>query len=227
MKKIVMLISMLVVISFAAKAQTIEERALSPFDKLIIDSDVKVYLTRGSEEKVKIVVSGIELSEVETVVNGKTLQIQLSRGVHMDISVELHITYKEIRDITVNASGRLSVQGPLIGDKVVLSANSNAQIDTELDLKTIDIKVGQGASIRLSGKVGSIDAKVSTRGILSALDVQSDSTYVQVGSAGTAKITGIYLLEAKVGIGGTLTYSGAPKVKNIKSGLGATVNSID
>lgn len=222
-----MLISMLVVISFAAKAQTIEERALSPFDKLIIDSDVKVYLTRGSEEKVKIVVSGIELSEVETVVNGKTLQIQLSRGVHMDISVELHITYKEIRDITVNASGRLSVQGPLIGDKVVLSANSNAQIDTELDLKTIDIKVGQGASIRLSGKVGSIDAKVSTRGILSALDVQSDSTYVQVGSAGTAKITGIYLLEAKVGIGGTLTYSGAPKVKNIKSGLGATVNSID
>ncbi|RPH32704.1 MAG: DUF2807 domain-containing protein [Bacteroidales bacterium] len=227
MRKIAILLSLFFATCFAVNAQTTEERALNPFDKLIIDSDVKVFLTKGNEEKVKIIVSGIELSEVETTVKGKTLQIQLSRGVHMDISAELYITYKEIRDISVNASGRLSVQGPLVGDKVVLVANTNAQIDTELDLKTVDVKVGQGASIRISGKVGSIDAKVSTRGILSALDVQSDSTYIQVGSAGTAKITGIYLLDAKVGIGGTLTYSGAPKVKNIKSGLGATVNAIE
>lgn len=226
MRKII-LFSLFVASSFKLVAQVTEERTLQPFDKLKIESDVKVFLTKGTEEKVKIVVSGIELSEVETTVKGKTLHIELSRGVHLDISVELYITYKEIRDINVNASGRLSVQNPLSGDKVVLIASTNAQIDTELNLKTVDVKVGQGASIRLSGKVGSIDAKVSTRGILSALDVQSDSTYIQVGSAGTAKISAIYLLDAKVGIGGTLTYSGTPKVKNIKTGIGATVNSIE
>lgn len=212
---------------YTAISQTTEERMLKPFDKLKIASDVKVFLTKGTEEKVKIVVSGIELSDIETTVNGKTLQIELSRGIHLDASVELYITYKEIRDINVGASGKLSVQSPIDGDKVVLIANTNGEIDTELNLKTVDVKVGQGAVIRLRGKTGSIDAKVTTKGILSALEIQSDSTYVQVGSAGIAKVTAIYLLNASVGMGATLTYSGSPKQKMIKTGIGATVNALE
>ena len=227
MKRIFILFSLLVGIYTTAFSQLTEERNLQPFDKLKISCDAKVFLSKGTEEKVKIIVSGLDLSDVETSVDGKTLQIELSRGVYKDVSVDIYITYKEIRDISVGASGRLSVQTPLEGDKVVLVATTNAEIETELNLKTVDVKVGQGAVIRLSGKTGSIDAKVSTKGILSALDIKSDSTYIQVGTAGTAKVSAIYLLEANVGMGGTLTYSGAPKVKNIKTGIGATVNSIE
>lgn len=227
MKRIIILFSLFFGAYMTAFSQTTEERKLQPFDKLKIDSDVKVFLTKGTEEQLKVVVSGLELSDVETTVNGKTLQIELSRGIHKDASVEIYVTYKEIRDINVGASGRLSVQTPLDGDKVVLIATTNGEIETELNLKTVDVKVGQGAVIRLSGKTGSMDAKVSTKGILSALDVKSDSTYIQVGTAGIAKVTAILLLEANVGLGGTLTYSGTPQVKNIKTGIGATVNSIE
>ena len=223
----IFLLSLLIGSYINAISQTTEERKLESFDKLKIASDVKVFLTKGTEEKVKIVVTGIDLSDIETTVNGKTLQIELSRGIHKDASIELYVTYKEIRDINVGASGRLSVQNPLDGDKVVLIANTNGEIDTELNLKTVDIRVGQGAVIRLRGKTGSIDAKVTTKGMLSALDIQSDSTYVQVGSAGIAKVTAIYLLDASVGMAATLTYSGTPKQKMIKSGIGATVNAIE
>ena len=227
MKRMIFLLSLLIGSYINAISQTTEERKLESFDKLKIASDVKVFLTKGTEEKVKIVVTGIDLSDIETTVNGKTLQIELSRGIHKDASIELYVTYKEIRDINVGASGRLSVQNPLDGDKVVLIANTNGEIDTELNLKTVDVKVGQGAVIRLRGKTGSIDAKVTTKGMLSALDIQSDSTYVQVGSAGIAKVTAIYLLDASVGMAATLTYSGTPKQKMIKSGIGATVNAIE
>jgi len=227
MKRVIIVMSLLFGSYIYATSQTTEERKLPPFDKLKISSDVKVFLTKGSEEKVRIVVSGIELSDIEMSVSGKTLQVELSRGIHLDASVELHLTYKEIRDINVGASGRLSVQNPLEGDKVVLIASTNGEIDAELNLKTVDVKVGQGAVIRLRGKTGSIDAKVSTKGMLSALDIQSDSTYIQVGSAGIAKITATYLLDANVRMGGTLTYSGNPKEKIIKTGIGATVNAIE
>jgi hypothetical protein len=227
MKRITILFSLLIGNYIIATSQTTEERKLPSFDKLKITSDVKVFLTKGTEEKVKVVVSGLELLDVETKVNGKTLEIELSRGIHMDASVELYVSYKEMRDINVGASGRLSVQTPLDGDKVVLIANTNGEIDTELNLKTVDVKVGQGAVVRLRGKTGSIDANVSTKGILSALEIQSDSTYIQVGSAGIAKVTAIYLLDANVRMGGTLTYSGTPKEKNIKTGIGATVNAIE
>lgn len=208
-------------------AQSNEERMLQPFDKLDVAGDVKVFLTKGAEEKAKVVASGIELSDVIVTVNGKTLRIELSRGIHKDANVEVWVTYKEMRDISVSSSGRLSLQNALEGDKVVLNANTNGVIDAELKLTTVDVTVNNGGTIRLNGKTGSVDAKVSTKGILSALELKSDSTYVQVGTAGTAKVFAANLLDANVKLGATLTYSGSPKQKSIKSGIGTTVNEVE
>jgi len=207
--------------------QISEERNLSSFDKLKVSSEVKVFLSKGFEEKIKIVATGLELSDIETTISAKTLLIELSRGLHIDASVELYLTYKEIREITVGASGKVSVQNQLTGDKIVLNANTNGELTAELNLKTVDIRVGQGGLIRISGKTGSIDAKVSTGGIFSALDIQSDSTYVNINSAGMAKVNALFLLDAKVRSGGTLTYNGSPKVCNIKTGIGTSVYNVE
>jgi hypothetical protein len=227
MKKSLSILSLVLVTCLWAFGQKTEERALNSFDKLKVSSEVKVFLSKGNEDRVKIVASGIDPSEVETTVNGKTLQIALKRGIYIEVNVEIFLTYKEIREISVGSSGRVSVQNPLAGDKMVLIANTNGELDAELLLRTADIRVGQGAVIRLTGKIGSIDAKVSTGGILTALDIQSDSTYVRVNSAGTAKVSALFLLDANVRTGGTLTYSGSPKSCNIKSGLGASVNVLE
>jgi hypothetical protein len=227
MKKVIVLFGLLIISHFTSICQINEDRKLPPFDKLNVSSEVKVFMTKGNEEKVKIVATNISLSDIETSVNGKTLQIELSRGIHIDANVELYLTFKEIRDIKVGASGSISIQSPLVGDKVVLKASTNGQLESELNLKTVDVKVGEGGVVRLSGKTGSIDAKISTGGIISALELQSDSTYVRVGSAGVAKITAVYLLDAVIRTGGTLTYSGKPKESKIKKGIGATVNLIE
>jgi hypothetical protein len=227
MKKVLLILSLVVTTSLYTYSQKTEERFLNSFDKLKVSSEVKLFLSKGNEDKVKIVTTGIDPTEVETIINGKTLQIALKRGIYIDVNVEIFLTYKEIREISVGSSGRVSVQNPLAGDKMVLIANTNGEIDAELFLRTVDIRVGQGAVIRLKGKIGSIDAKVSTGGILTALDIQSDSTYVRVNSAGTAKVNAIFLLDANVRTGGTLTYSGSPKSCSIKSGLGASVNVLE
>ena len=227
MKKILLLFCIFLCISSLSFSQKTEERTLASFDKLKVSSEVKVYLTKGNEEKVKIVVKGIELYDVETIVSGKTLEIELKRGIYVDVIVELFLTYTEIREISVSSSGRVSLQNPISGDKMVLNASSNGELVAELNLKTVDIRVGQGAVVRVNGKTGSIDAKVSTGGILSAFDIQSDSTYVNVNSAGNAKVNALMLLDANVRTGGTLTYKGNPAIRNIKTGIGATVNVLE
>jgi hypothetical protein len=226
MKKII-IFCLLTVSYLNLLAQTNEERKLSAFDKIVISSDIKVYLTKGTEEKVKVKVSGIDLSEIQTKISGKTLEIDFSRGVHMDAVAELYVTFKEIRNITVGAAGKLSIDSPLVGDKVVFEVNTKGEIDVEIKLNTVDIIASQGGTIRISGTTGSIDAKVSTRGIISATELISDNTYIQVGSAGIAKIYAKNILDANVSLGGTLTYSGHPKDKNIKTSLGATINEIE
>lgn len=227
MRNTLMIMIFIVMNLTSSFCQTTEERVLTAFDKLKIVGDVRVFLSKGSEEKVKIVASGIELDEIETKVDRKTLQIELSRGIHIDANIELYITFKEIREINVGASGIVSFQSPIAGDKVIINANTNGQLQAELNLRTIDIKVGQGASIRINGATGSMDAKVSTGGILNALDTKSDSIYVRVSSGGTAKVNVSYLLDANIKTGGTLIYSGTPKQSKIKTGIGATVNSLE
>jgi len=226
MKKILIITGFIIANYFSYSQQT-EERKLTSFDKVNVLSDVNVYMNKGKEEKVNVTAYGIDLKDVETIINGKTLQIQLTRGVQKNARIDIYITYKEVRDLSVAAAGKISVQDTLKGDKVVLNAITNGEIDSELKLKTVDINIGQGGVVRLTGKVGSIDAKLSTGGILSAIDLLSDSTYVKVSSTGNAKVTANSLLDADVKTGGNLTYAGKPVQKNIKKGFGSSVTSID
>ncbi len=208
-------------------AQKSEERNLKPFDKVRVNSEVKVFLSKGDKEQARVVASGIELTDVITRIDGKTLNIELSRGVFYGINVDLFVTYRELRDIYVTGSGSVSVEDTITGDKVVLVATTNGQIQADLDLRTADIEVGQGSTIRLKGKIGSYEAKISAKGILSALDLQADSTFVKVASASTAKVFARELLDANVRTGGTLTYAGSPRNKKIKTGIATTVNEIE
>jgi hypothetical protein len=216
-------LSILGLISISAKAQNSEERTLKPFDKVRITNEIRVYLTKGETESARVVASNISLEDIITEVNAKTLEITLKRGVYKDATIEVYLTYKELRDLFVSASGRAGVQSVIIGDKMVFNATTNGQIDAQIDLRTADISAAKGASIRLNGKIGSYEAKIATGAILSAYDVVADSAFVNVNSKGIAKVSANELLEANVRTGSTLTLIGTPKDKRIKTGVGATI----
>jgi len=216
-------LSILGLISLSAKAQNSVERTLKPFDKVRITNEIRVYLTKGETESARIEASNISLEDIITEVNAKTLEITLIRGVYKDATIEVYLTYKELRDLFVSASGRAGVQSVITGDKVVFNATTNGQIDAQIDLRTADISAAKGASIRLNGKIGSYEAKIATGAILSAYDVVADSAFVNVNSKGIAKVSANELLEANVRTGSTLTLIGTPKDKRIKTGVGATI----
>jgi len=203
--------------------QVNQERKLDLFDKLKITNEVTVYLTQGDSAGVKIEAFGIDPDDVLTTVTAKTLEIGLQRGVYKDISVNLYLTYQELRDVFVSSSGKAIFQGSLAGDKVVLNAHSGAQVDADINLRTLDIMATKGASIRLRGKTGSYEATISTGANLSALDVAADSAFVNVSTKSIAKVSAKKLLDAKVKSGSTLTVEGSPEKKNIKAGIGTTI----
>ncbi|HOP03310.1 MAG TPA: head GIN domain-containing protein [Tenuifilaceae bacterium] len=210
--------------SYSVFAQTsTQERNLEPFDKVRITNEVNVILTKGEAEKLRIEAKGIPVEDILTDIDAKTLEITLKRGVYKDIQVDVYLTYVELRDVYVSASGRASIQDVLTGDKVVFSATTNGQIDAKVDLKTVDIIASKAGLIRLEGNIGSYVAKVSTAANLSALDLKADTAFVDVNTKAIAKVIANNLLEADVRSGATLTIGNAPKDKKIKTGFGATI----
>lgn len=222
MRSYIALTIMAILFSHLTYSQNNKEIDLTHFDKLRVTNQINVYLTKGDIERAKIISKGISIDDVILDVEGKTLEISLKRGVYKDISVEVYLTYQELRDVFVTGSGKASFQDALTGDKVVLNA-SNGQIDANVNLRTLDVSTSKAGSIRLNGKLGSYEAEVSTGAVLSALELKADSVFVKVTTKGIAKVFAKELLDANVKSGASLTISGDPNKKLIKKGLAVTI----
>ena len=208
--------------SILAQTST-EVRKLEPFDKVRITNEINVFLTKGDTETLRIEAKGIPVEDILTDIDAKTLEITLKRGVYKDILVDVYLTYIELRDLYVSASGRAGIQDVVVGDKVVFTATTNGQIDAKVNLRTADLDASKGGAIRLEGNLGSYVAKVSTAANLSALDLQADTAYLDVKTKAIAKVIATNLLKADVRSGATLTVGNTPKNKKIKTGFGATI----
>ena len=224
MKKIVLFAMFLTLMLSQTFAQEFNKvLALDQFDKLKVTNGVNVYPIKGDKHEAKIIARGIGIENVEVEVKGKTLNIGLSRGIHRDYTVEVYLTYTQLWEVDASSSARVSFQDTISGDKITFAATTNAQIDSEVNLKTLDLTAGAGGSIRLGGKVGSYEAQVRTAGTLSATSLDADSAFVSVGSRGVAKVFANELIEANVRTGGSLTYSELTLEKRIQTGIGATI----
>lgn len=226
MKTIKLLVPFLM-ISANLFSQNTEVRVLNSFNKLKVNCEAKVFATQGTENKIQITASGIDLNNIITEVKSNTLNIELKRGVYVNTNIEIYLTFSEIVDLSIGSFGNISFQTPLKGRNLKINANTNGVLQTELKLNLVDINIAQGASVRLNGSARKMTGKVSSGGILAALELTTDSTLIKVGSAATAKVNASLLLDAKVKTGGNLTITGSPKEKKVKTGIGVTINEVD
>lgn len=222
MKRLISLLG-LTVLTLTTFAQHSAEFSLNEFDKLRVWGEIKVFLTKGDELKAVVQTQGIPASDITVDVKGKTLELRLKGKIFDRVSANVYVTYKELRDISISAASSVSLQDTLKADKVTLQVNTSSEFDGVINAETADISVGQGSTVRIRGKVNSYEAVVNTGGILSAIDLISPKTFIRVSSGASARVFASKTLEANVRTGGSLTYTGNPGQKNIKTLMGANI----
>lgn len=213
----------LALVSISGFAQQTAVYTLNEFDKLRVWGEFKVFLVKGDSLSAKVETQGIPASDIAINVIGKTLEVKLKGKLYDRVSASVYITYNELRDISVSAAASVSFQDTLKAEKVSINVNTSSEFDGALIAQTADITVGQGSTVRLRGSVSSYEVKVNTGGILSAIDLISPQTYVKVNTGATAKVYASKLIDANVSTGGSLTYTGNPEQKKIKTLVGATI----
>lgn len=222
MKRVISVLC-LALVSISGFAQQTAVYTLNEFDKLRVWGEFKVFLVKGDSLSAKVETQGIPASDIAINVIGKTLEVKLKGKLYDRVSASVYITYNELRDISVSAAASVSFQDTLKAEKVSINVNTSSEFDGALIAQTADITVGQGSTVRLRGSVSSYKAKVNTGGILSAIDLISPQTYVKVNTGATAKVYASKLIDVNVSTGGSLTYTGNPEQKKIKTLVGATI----
>jgi len=220
-----LLFSTLILFGFAQKS---EQRDIDSFDKIDVFGNIEVVMTAGEKEELKIESKTIDPSEVKVEVKDKLLKIKISENLFEDKMVaRIYVKYKEIREITSNASAEIKVKNTIKGDKLFLTATSGGRIMLDVDLNAIELNVYQGANIDITGKTKIQESYVNTGGILSGAKFTSNEVFIKMNTGGKAEVIVEERIEASINTGADLSYFGKPEQKKLKTSLGGKITAWD
>jgi len=205
-------------------AQNIEHREIGSFDKVEVTGNIIVEMIQGNKEAMQINGIHVKPSEVITQIDEKLLKIKMKSNLFEDkVQAKIKLTYKEIREITSNASAEIVVKNKIVGDKIFTEATSGGRILMQVELNAIEIKSYQGAHIDVKGKCKIQESYINTGGVLSASNFECDEVFIRMNTGGKAELIANKKIEANVNTGASLSFFGKPKEEQLKTTLGGEI----
>lgn len=209
-------------------AQNVEKREIDSFDKIEVTGNIKVEMKFGDKEALELRALYIDPVDIITEVEDKLLKIKVKSGLFDDnVDVKIKLTYKEIREITSNASAEIIVNELIKGDKLFAEATSGGRILMKVDINAIELKAYQGANIDVSGKCKIQESFINTGGVLSASNFECDEVFIKMNTGGNAEVVANKKIEARVNTKATLSFFGRPAEESLKTTLGGHITKWD
>lgn len=209
-------------------AQNIEKRKIDSFDKIEVTGNIKVEMKLGDKESLEMRALYVDPVDIITEVEDKLLKIKVKSGLFDDdIDVKIKLTYKEIREITSNASAEIIVNELIKGDKLFAEATSGGRILMKVDINAIELKAYQGAHIDVSGKCKIQESFINTGGVLAASNFECDEVFIKMNTGGNAEVVANKKIEARVNTKATLSFFGRPVEESLKTTLGGHITKWD
>lgn len=221
MKRI--LIVILIGIAHLSQAQETETRSVSSFKGLKVAEGIDVYLKKGDKEALKLVVSGIKLSDVITEISGDYLKIHMREGNYHDRTVKVYVTYVSLEKLSASSAANIFSESVIKAKQLNLSASSAGSIDIQVDAERIEISTSSAGDVELQGKTQNLNAEVSSGGEIDAYDLVADVVEVEASSAGSAKVNAVKEITAHASSAGSIRFRGNPERSNTNSSSGGSV----
>ncbi|MCB9223513.1 MAG: head GIN domain-containing protein [Crocinitomicaceae bacterium] len=184
------------------------EKDLDAFTTVKANGNFKLFLTKGDKHHVKVENNEPEITDdqVEITVQGGNLDVKIKGNTFKKLELKIYITYEKVLNIDASGGAWIKCESPLEGDEIDLSVRTDGIISAELSCDKVNASIITGKDIRLRGKVGIANLKVSTGGFISAVDLHADEVIAKVSTGGDISCWGSKKMDLKVNTGGTIKY---------------------
>jgi hypothetical protein len=211
-------------LAFVISAQTVSERKLEPFNKVIAGDKIIVQLLKSDHESALVKVQGIDASKVRTEVSGGTLTLSIYGEPFTKKKVMVTINYRNINSITVNNGSEVSTGNLFKTDTLRVDLKSGGVFYLDADIECLIAKIAEGGLLSAEGYATSQDVTVTSLSTLSAFDLESDKVKIKAVTGGKAKINVEEELDAEASSNGYIAYKGTPaKLKQTANSGGSIV----
>ena len=214
----------LIFFSTTLSAQRSEERPVSEFDEVSVLGNINLYLIHGEENHVKVEARGTSPDNILVDVKNYRLKIRTRTKAFSNAELNVYVTYEKLHLIKAGAGSRVHSDYIVKGRALDLSVGSGAQMDLEVKTPSLKLRTGEGGILKVEGTADYAEATVNTGGQLEADELESAEMYIKVHTGGMAHVYAEEVLNASVGTGGELRYSGSPERKHIRTSLGGSVS---
>lgn len=214
---------MVLVMTQWAAAQSTDTRALSPFSQVKVASGIDVYLSKGTSESARVVVTGADPSRVLTEVSGRTLRIELSGGSFRNVNAKVYVTYVSIDRLHASSAASIFSEGIVQATEFSIGASSAGSIEVNLKAQSVRAEASSAGEVRIEGETDRLAASASSAGSIDTYRLAASKVRVEVSSGASAKVAVSHELDAQASSGGDVRYRGNPARTNTRASSGGSV----
>ena len=199
-------------------------KQIEGFRAVSLSGNVDVELIPGSKDGYEVIK---DHEDLKIDVNNRVLKISLNKVGRVfkdDKAATVKVYYQDLSEIKVNAGAQVSHDGVCKFDEMKMRFGSGAYGKFEIEGERLDVSTGEGAVLKLAGKVISLKAQSSTGAELKATSLESDETSVDANTGGVANVSAKKSIYARASLGGSVSYDGNPEKYDVKESLGGSVH---
>lgn len=202
-----------------------ETRTIKDFDKLKVSKGINVTLIKGLKAGAEINIVNAPPSDVIIENDQNELSLKMKTRMYKDVSVQVYVTYTDIREISTGSGATVDSEDVLTGNTLLLNAGLDSAIELIIDVESIEASVS-AARITLEGNANTIEAKATTGGTFHGQNLECGKAFVTANTGGVISVNVSEHLDARAGTGGTVEYTGNPGKIETRETFGGSVVEI-
>ncbi len=219
MKNITLLLFALVGLAFTkVSAQSTQTRPVAGFSSVANSGSFTVRIKITGAESLKITAGADIINEIETVVEGGTLQIRYKHP-HAQHNysgkVEVDITARSLSGLVCAGSGSVTVDGVVKAHSVDVTLSGSGTITSAIQGTKLDVTIAGSGAVNLSGKVSETEVTLSGSGRLAAKDLSTDVAELMISGSGNTYLTVNKTISGNIVGSGSVVYSGSGTVSDM------------
>lgn len=189
-----------------------EETILDGFSRISIGGNYEVNLIESEETKVMIETDENLFRYINVEQYEETLNINNVHNLKSTQGIMVDIYYKNLEKIYSTGASKISNEGVLNPNELLLNLSGAGAITLEIDVEKVKVNLTGAGVVTLSGNTEYQETHISGAGGLDAKDLRTNDCSVNLSGLGGAQVYAVEKLEATItGIGGII-YGGNPKV---------------
>ena len=212
---------------------TTETRELSSFDAIKVGCAIKLHLSQGDQQSVKVETDENLQSRIITKVSNGTLNLECN-NVQNATKMDVYVTAVKLNSLDASGASKVYGETPVKSDVFGLYTSGASKVNMDIDAgifnnetsgaanntinltaKSANTEVSGAGNLTLKGTAEKHKTEVSGAGNLKAMEFISDYTDAEVSGAGSAKIMARKQIKADLSGAGSLTYVDKDNVKKI------------